>query len=470
MVWGVAEQDSALISAEPARVLGPIDATCIVVGAIIGVGIFFNPSQVAGLVQSEPLALLAWAIGGLIALCGALVFAELGGMYHSSGAQYEILRDSYGSPPAFLFGFCNVTAIQPGSMAVIAMVCAENLLAAAGADGERLGDSKYTALLAISITLIIMLAAANIIGVRWGSRIQNLTVYAKVFTLLAVTGMAIWFASSAGDHHANGESAAESTAVMKSPAIIAAMLAALVPTLFAYGGWQQVLWIGGEVRQPRRNLPLSIIVGVVVVVAVYLLANWAYLTLLGVGGVAGSGALAADAVGAVWPGLGRRVVAGAVAVSAFGVLNTQLLTGPRLIYGMARDGRFFPPFAKLHAKFGTPVPAIALLTLVSLILLIAAGKDAADQLVFGVVQVDAVFFILTGVALFILRVKRRNADRPVRVPLYPVVPLLFILGEVGVVIGSHLEPNVRNAALIGVAWIIFAATVYLVFFRKRSSP
>ena len=441
----------------PQRVLGPIDATSVVVGAIVGVGIFFTPSKVAALTGSTGLALAAWGLAGFIALCGALTFAELGGRYHSSGAQYDILRDAYGPFPAFLFVFCNATAIQGGSIGIIALICAFNLLGAVG-NGPSAGFGEPRVMV-MAVTLILSLMAANILGARWGSRIQNFTVFAKLLALLAVVGLAAFAAPSP---------AAAPAPSAPTLGFTAALLAALVPCLFSYGGWQQALWISGEVKDPRRNLPLAILGGVLIVVAVYLLANWAFLKLLGAPAVASSKALAADAVAVVMPGAGRRLVAAAVAVSAFGVLNAQLLTGPRLVYGMACDGRFFKPFAKLDPRLGTPLAAIALIGLTALALLLAAGPGGIDRLLNGLVFIDGVFFALTGAALLILR--RKGMHDPAgsfRAPGYPVIPLLFVAGELGVVAGAYLDPAVRGTAVIGLAWIAGAALLYALRFRGK---
>lgn len=484
--------------AAPARVLGGIDCACIVIGAIIGVGIFFTPSKIAALTDGPDAAMLAWAIGGAIALCGALSFADLGGRYHSSGAQYEILRDAYGPMPAFLFVFCNATAVQPGAIGIIAVICGENLAVAAGVRLEGGG-----LVLAVATALVFLVTLANIVGVKWGSRIQNLTVYAKVLTLLAVTGIAVFAGSRAGVlDAADGGAAAIEATKQGAPRGWVGVLSALTPALFAYGGWQHALWISGEVKDARKTLPRAIIGGVVLVVTVYLLANWAYLHLLGHAGVAASKTLAADAVAVVFPDWGRRAIAAAVALSSFGVLNAQLLSGPRLIYGMATDGRFFKVFGRLSAKFATPVAAILLLTITALVLLFAAGgKDAVDRLISGVVFVDTVFFALTGLALLVFRrranrardrargdsVKNesvpaidpglRKAPDPAsqsegkvpgfRVPGYPVVPLLFVVAEIGVLIGAAADPGARVSILIAGGWILVAGALYAAVFRRR---
>jgi amino acid transporter len=462
--------------AAPARVLNLRDATCVVIGAIIGVGIFFNSSRMAALVGDGGLLLLAWAIGGVIAMCGALVFAELGGRYHSSGAQYEVLRDAWGPLPAFLFVFCNATGTQAGAIGIIAVVCAKHLGEAAGG-----GAPEGYRLLGIAGLLIVALAAANIVGVRWGSRIQNATVYAKVFTLLAITAIA---ALASGPAESAGADATGVGAADERMSPVKGIMTALVSAFFAYGGWQQALWISGEIRQPRRNIPRSIILGVSLVIAVYLLANWAYLRLLGVEGVAASNTLAADAVAKSFPEIGKRLVAAAVGVSAFGVLNSQLLSGPRLIYGMAHDGRFFKVFGRLSPRFGTPVPAILLLAIGALVLLGAAGPDGIDKILTGAVFIDAVFFILTAAALFVLRQRWAGeaagtgvgndaasvgaGEQPFRVPLYPLAPLVFIAGQLAGMVGIYLDEKVRQASYIGAAWIAVAVVVYVVCFRKKS--
>jgi APA family basic amino acid/polyamine antiporter len=224
--------DQTMENSDLRRVLGPFDAACIVIGAVIGVGIFFTPSGVARVAGSAQFALLAWTIGGVIAILGALTFAELGGLYHRSGGQYEILRDSYGPVPAFLFVFCNATAIQSGAIAIIAVICMKNLaVVVAGSP-----PTPATQLLG-AILLIVLLTAANFVGVRWGATIQNITVVAKVAALIVVTLLAAFSAARpavAGEVSPSGS--------------VPGLFAALVPALFSFGGWQHALWIAGEIR------------------------------------------------------------------------------------------------------------------------------------------------------------------------------------------------------------------------------
>lgn len=433
------------------RVLGPLSAGCIVIGAVIGVGIFFTPRIVARLAGSGEYTMLAWGIAGVIALFGALAFAELGGLYHRSGAQYEILRDAYGPLTGFLFVFCNATAIQAGAIAIIAVVCMQNLTVAMA------GKEPTPALqLGGAIGLIVLLTLANLIGVRWGSTIQNITVVIKVGALILITLLA-----------ATNSPTLPASSAMPTTGAMAGLFAALVPAHFSFGGWQHALWIAGEIRDPKRNIPRAIIGGMVIVVGVYLLANWAYLHLLGHAGVAGSQALAAEAVATVWGDKGRRAIGMAIALSAFGVLNAQLLSGPRLVYGMATDGRFFRTFGAVHEKFGTPIAAILLLSGMALVLLMAAGYEAVDRILTGAVMIDSIFFVLTAAAVYVLRRRVAGAGALRRGVVYTSVPALFMIGETAVLIGAWCDAERRSAAVIGAAWIAAAAVCYALFFRQR---
>jgi APA family basic amino acid/polyamine antiporter len=446
------------------RVLGPLDATCVVIGAIVGVGIFFTPRTVAELAGAPGLALWAWALGGFIALCGALTFAELGAQFPNAGGQYEILRESFGRLVAFAFVVCNATAVQTGAIAIIALLCAQHLLIAVGRTAPPPEVVNTLAFL-----LIALVTLANVWGVRWGSGIQNVTVAAKLATLAAIALLAVAHGPLAAT--APNATAAAVAAVPPAGAGLALVLfAAVVPSFFAFGGWQHALWIAGEIRAPRRNLPLAVIGGVAIVVAAYLLVNWAFLRLLGYDGVIRSGALAADAVGRVWPAAGERCAAAAVGVSALGVLNAQLLSGPRLIYRLAQDGRFLSLFARVSPRRNTPLAAILLLGGLGTALLAGAALfsrdalQAIDRLTTGVVFVDGIFFALTGLALFVLR-RRGGAEGFGARFGYPAVAALFVIGELGILSGAATRSGQGGAVLVGLAWVAGAVLLYLVIGR-----
>ena len=440
-------------STELPRVLGLWDATCIVVGAIIGVGIFFTPKDVANVTGSAGGAMLAWGIGGVIALLGAFTFAQLGRLRPRAGGQYHVLRDAYGPAPAFLFVFCNLTAVQAGAVAIIAIISAQNF-------GVALygRDPSGGWVLAVATLMTWALVFANYIGVRSGARLQDVTVIAKLVILAALVLVAIAVEPIA-------TASATPAAVPVAPLTFATLFAGVTLTLFAYGGWQQALWMAGEVIEARRVVPLAILLGVGIVIVAYLTANWAYLDLLGFEGVRQAKALAADAFSAVSTGLGRRIAAGAVAISAFGVLNAQFLTGPRLTWAMASDGLFFAPFARLHSRYATPAGAIVLLGVLSTALTLGLGLDRTDVLTTGVVVVDASFFALTGLALPLLRSRTPIEDRGPR--WIDGAAVAFAVLELLAIAGSVLEKDARIVALSGLAWIGAAAITWAVFFRKR---
>jgi basic amino acid/polyamine antiporter, APA family len=421
-----------------------------VIGAIIGVGIFFTPKDVANVTGGAGGAMAAWILGGVIALLGAFTFAELGRLRPVAGGQYHVLRDAYGKPAAFLFVFCNLTAVQAGAVAIIAIVCAQNLgVALHGADPA----SRWVVAVAAAMTWALV--GVNVVGVRSGARLQDATVIIKLLTLALLVLVAALVPA--------GPAPAPAPAIA-TPLTFSALFAGVTLTLFAYGGWQQVLWMAGEVVSARDVVPRSILLGVGIVVVAYLAANWAYLDLLGFTGVRDAGALTADAFSAWSPEIGRRLAAGAVALSAFGVLNAQFLTGPRLTWAMAREGQFFAPFARLDSRFSTPVPAILLLGALSTGLMLGLGLDRTDLLTTGVVVVDAVFFALTGLALPVLR-RRAAADR-MGAPWVSVAAVVFAVLELLAIAGSLLERDVRFVALSGLAWVAGAFLVWLAFFRK----
>jgi APA family basic amino acid/polyamine antiporter len=317
--------------------------------------------------------------------------------------------------------------------------------------------------LALAVLLIVLIAGANICGARLGACIQNVTVLSRVSTLLGITVLAC-FAPLAPPEELVPP-------LMVSDAPVLALLSALAPVLFAFGGWQQMLWLGGEVREPARQVPKAIIRGVLIVAALYLLVNLAYLKLLGAEHMAGQATpLAQEAVVRVLPAAFGRVVALAVALSAFGVLNAQLLGGPRLLLGLARDGRFFGPVGRVHPKFGTPVAAIVLLAAIAILLLLVVGTERADSILNGVVLIDALFFMLTAAALFRLKIEVHMDHSWMALLRLRFIPCIFILGEALVLVGALVSKNdaYRDAAFVGIGWIFGAFCLYAIFFLRRS--
>ena len=446
------------------REIGGLHATGIVLGSIIGVGIFLTPSKVAAQAGSPGLALLLWAIGGLIAMAGALCMAEVGARYPTSGGEIMALRYMIGRLPAFLYGWSLLTAIQTGVLVIIALFGAHNLGVLLG---QEWGPTENAV---VASAAIASLAIINLMGVRYGAWAQTLTSLFKVVVLAALTVLGVWAifdgltpdsAQSAGA----AVSGAADAAANKAPRGITVFLAGIAATLFSYGGFHQVTWVGGEVRDPQRTVPRAIVIGVLLVIACYLAANWAYFSLLPFEEVTSSTSLAADAVGTRMPGIARRLTALALCVSAFGIANAQLLTTPRVYYSLAREGLFPKVLGELHHSSGVPRAAIILQSVLAIALLWIAGGDRMDQLVTGVVFVDWVFHILAVIGLFLVR-RRGEAMPGYRTPWWPLPPIIFLGGAIIGLGSTFLDPEVRQASILGVAWILVGAIAFAWMQRK----
>jgi len=422
-----------------------------VVGGIIGSGIFINPAIVAQRVGTPTLTLAVWVLGGAVALIGAFCFGELGQRRPHAGGSYVYIREALGPLPAFLYAWALFLVMATGAIAAVAVTFANYTLGVLGAPGA---DGRWLAGLAIAT-----LTAINYIGIRPGALTTN------VFTLLKLGALGLLIL--AGLTVAGGALPAETAVPPSIPAnTFLAVGAALVPVLFAYGGWQQTNFIAEEIIDPERNLPRSLVLGVLLVVIVYLLANATYLRLLGPAGLAASAAPAADALRARLGPAGATLIGLGVAASTFGFLNLVIMVSPRVYRTMAADGLFFPGFAALHPAHRTPGAAI-LAQGGWAVLLLLTGQYG--QLLDYVVFCDWIFFGLAVVSLFIIRRRDRAAARPeprgaFRVPGWPVTPVLFVVAALYVVVGS-ISSNPRNA-LLGVAILLLGVPVYFYWSSK----
>jgi APA family basic amino acid/polyamine antiporter len=428
------------------RALGPFDATMIVIGGIIGSGIFINPYLVARQLDSTMLVLLAWAAGGAIALAGAFAYAELGQRLPRAGGQYVYLSEAWHPLVGFLYGWALLFMIETGAMAAVAITFAQYASRMVG------GDGAHPTLIAIAA--ILVLSAINYVGVKPGSRVLNLFVVLKV----AAIGALILFAWS-GPASAGWLTEAR---VDDTPSTALAFGVALIPILFAYGGWQNANYVAEEMRDPRRDLPKSLMIGTLVVVAVYLLANVAYVRTLGLDGLAATETPAAEAAGRWFGSIGERLIAGAIAISTFGFLNLAILAPTRVYFAMARDGAFMPSLARLHPRFQTPSAAIVLQSAWAIALtLTGTYGDLLNTVVFA----DWIFFGLTVAGLIVLRQRTPDTDG-FRTPGYPVLPAAFVLVALIVVYSVITTDPLRSAA--GAALLMLGVPVYY-FFRGRSS-
>ena len=426
----------------------------LVVGGIIGSGIFLNPSIVARRTGSAALTMATWTLGAVIALLGAFIFAELGRRRPQVGGGYAYLRDAFGPLPAFLYGWALLLAIATGAIAAVAVTFATYAVKLAG-----LPQGSVTI---IALSAVALLSVVNVLGVKPGAATQNIFTVLKLAALGALL-LAAFFAS--------GTVVAEVALPVPPPTdasgIFLVLSTALVPVLFSYGGWQQTNFVAEEMRDPERTLPRALVLGVMIVVAVYLGANVAYLRTLGVGGLAESTAPAADLMGRVAGDGGRRLIAAGIAASTFGFLNLVILVSPRVYQAMARDGLFFASFAKLHPRFRTPVMAIAFQAVVAAALILTGSYG---QLLDWVVFADWIFFGSTALTLLVIR--RRDAalgvpDTGFRAPFYPWSVALFFLAALYVVFGS-VASNPWNA-LRGMLLLAAGVPVYHFWRRRRTS-
>ncbi len=425
------------------RALGPFDATMVVIGGIIGSGIFINPYIVARALDTPVLVLAAWVAGGAIALAGAFAYAELGQRMPQAGGQYVYLSRAWHPVVGFLYGWALLFMIETGAMAAVAIAFAQYAL--------RLAGQPDAAVTVVAIAAIVLLSAINYIGVTPGSRVLNVFVLLKMGALAVIILLALW-----------GPSAPEWLSAGRldaTPSGAFAFGAALIPILFAYGGWQNANYVAEEMRDPERHLPRALILGTAIVVLVYLLANVAYLRTLGLAGLAGTETPAADA-SARWLGAGgARFVAAAIAISTFGFLDLAILAPTRVYYAMASDGAFFPSLATLHPRFRTPGAAIVLQSFWAVVLVLT-GKYA--DLLNTVVFADWIFFGLTVAGLFMLR---RSMGTPTgfKTPGYPWLPAMFVLVALAVVYSVVREAPLRAAA--GAGLLAIGIPVYFIFKR-----
>ncbi len=428
-----------------ARRLGLFSATMLVIGGIIGSGIFLNPAVVAARVRTPGLTLGVWGLGALVALIGAFVFAELGRRRPLAGGGYAYLREAFGPLAGFLYAWALLLAIATGAAAAVAMTFAGYAVDLLGWPATR---QQPVAALAI-----VVLTAVNLVGVRPAAWTQNLFTVLKLLAIVILIGAALLI---------HGEAATVVALPRLEEPVVLAIGGALVPVLFAFGGWQQTNFVAEELVDPERNLPRALVVGVSCVAVAYLLVNVAYLKALGVAGLAGSIAPAAETMASATGEGGRRLIAAGIVASTFGFLNLVILVSPRVYQAMARDGLFFRSFARLHPRWRTPVVAILFQGAWAIVLLYSGTYG---QLLDWVVFADWIFFGLTAASLFALR--RHDGDRPIsfRVPLHPWTTLLFIAAAAYVVLVGSVVSNPGNA-LRGTLLLLAGIPVFL-YWRAR---
>ena len=448
-----AEGKAGTLDTEFTRGLGLYDSTMVVVGSMIGSGIFIVSADMARTLGSPGWLLIGWLIAGVLTITAALSYGELAAMMPRAGGQYVYLRDGLHPIAGFLYGWALLLVIESGAIAAVAITFATYALRLVGGpDGARVP---------LAIASLVVLSIVNYLGVKPGSRLLNVLVVLKVAALAILIGAGFFAAGHPGwwtETRAAASPAATSTLV--------AFGAAMVPILFTYGGWQSANYVGEEIADPKRNLPLALVAGTVAVVVIYVTVNVVYLRALGLTGLAETAAPAADAARRMFGPSGSLFVSGAIAVSTFGFLDLSILAPTRVYYAMAADRLFVPALATLHPRFGTPSLAIVVQSTWSCIL---ALTGTYDQLANYVVFADWIFFGLTVLTVLSFRRSLPLSKRPpdvFRAPGYPVVQILFVLIAAAVV--ASVIGAAPGAAAKGAVLIALGIPVYFWYARARS--
>jgi amino acid transporter len=390
-----------------------------------------------------------WIAGGIVAMCGALTLAEVAAAFPDTGGIFVFIRKSWGRLPAFLFGWAELAIIRAAAVGAIATTFAEYLLRVLGFDpGVAPYDSWVHYVAAVAIALI---ATLNYVGLRWGSLIQNVTTVAKYFGLLFIVVAAIVIGiPKTGGHF---------TPLMPPGSFsIAPFGLALVSVLWAYDGWADLAFISGEVKDPERNLPRALIFGTLAVIAIYILANIAYMGVMPVGEIRHSKLVAADVALRLIGPAGVTFIALTVMLSTLGTLNGSILTNPRVFFAMAADGLLFRKIADVHPRFKTPYVAIALTAVLGIIfVLLRTFEQLADSFVTAILP----FYALGVASIFVFR--RRSAAEyspPFKAPFYPIAPILFVLATAYLLVNALIDPSSRWPTLAIFGVILAGIPVY----------
>ncbi|HXT23464.1 MAG TPA: amino acid permease [Candidatus Eisenbacteria bacterium] len=423
------------------RILGMRDLVLMILGTVIGSGIFLVPGAVLQAVgNSVPVALTVWLAGGLLSLLGALTYGELSAMKPQAGGLYIYIRDCFGAFPAFLFGWTMFFVIGSGSIATLAV-----------AFGNYLGEFIQLSALQVKIVAVLMIAViavVNVLGTRKSANLLNLTTAVKVGAILAFGTVLLW----RGTHSVFGEA----NPVTRHSSGLVGFGLAMISVLWAYEGWQYVTYTAGETLNPQRVFPRAFFIGTAALIAIYVFANLGYLAALGTSRVAESTRVAASALGVVLGHGAGKLVALAILISMFSAANAVILNAPRVYYAMARDGLFFASLSRVHPRFGTPVLAICAAAIWSAAL---AASGTYEQLLTYVVFIGWIFYALAAASIFIYRKRSPDVLRPYRVPGYPVTPAVFIVAALALVANTIATQPMRAAVGLGI--VLLGAPVYM---------
>lgn len=418
----------------------------LVMGGIIGSGIFMNPSVVAQQVSSSLLILGVWIAGGIVALTAGFIWAELAARRPAVGGQYAYLREAFHPLLAFLYGWGLLLVIQTGGMAAVAVTFARYFI-----ELTRVQISESI----VAVVALTLLTLINCLGVRAGSSVQSFLMVLKILAIIALITCGLFVTTYTADVGGNTPPI--------SFDLLTSIGAALVPVLFAYGGWQTSTFLAGEIREPERNLPRALIIGVLGVVVLYLAVNVVCILVLGPAGLAATKTPASDVMHNALGPMGARLIATGIAVSTLGFLSQGMLTAPRVYFAMAEDGLFFRSVGKLSKTTRVPVVAIALQGVLA-ILITLWGRY--EQILNYVVSVDFIFFGATALCIFVFRKRDRVTETLVGVPGHPVTTLLFV-AVCWLVVVNTIYKYPQNT-LIGIALLLAGIPAFYFWRRLRT--
>jgi APA family basic amino acid/polyamine antiporter len=436
------------------RRLGVVDGAAILVGAVIGSGIFVVPSLIARRIPEPGLVLAIWLFAGLLVICGGLVLAELGAMLPHSGGLYVYVREAYGPFWGFLYGWTNLLVVIPGSVAALT---AAFLLYLGYFVQLPLWAEK-----ALGVAILVGLAAVNARGVQWGARVQNLFTFLKVAGLAGLVLLAVILRP--GPEGALAQNFSPFWPEQWRPGMLSAVGVAMISVLFAYEGWHFVGFVAGEIREPEKTVPRAIFLGVAIVIAVYLAANAAYFYVLGPIGIAASDRVASDAATTMIGPLGGTLITLAILCSTFGASNANVLAGPRIFFAMARDGLFFRSLAKVHPLYETPANAIWTLSLWASLLTLTGGYE---HLITMAMFASWTLFAMAISSVLVLRRKHPEWPRPYRLAGYPFTAIVFI-AVAGVFVVNTLVEAPRSS-LFGLVILVAGLPAYLKWRRQGAA-
>jgi APA family basic amino acid/polyamine antiporter len=427
------------------RSVGLFDATMLVMGGIVGSGIFINPYVVAQQLHTAPLILSAWAAGGVIALLGGFIYAELAAIDPAVGGQYAYLRDAFHPLAGFLYGWVLLLVIQTGGMAAVTVTFSRYFLALTS---SRI-DERVVALITLTVLTVI-----NCLGVKFGSRVQSALMVLKIGAIAFLVVAGAFLIRNPHSIIGSGEH-------QQTSGLFTSFGAAMVPVLFAFGGWQTANFVAGEVRNPRKNLGRALLIGVAGVIVLYLAVNFVCVRALGSAGLAATHVPATDVLRLAMGERGATIVTVGIAISTLGFLSQSILTAPRVYFAMAEDGVFFHSVAKVNARTHVPVVAVVLQSIWTMVIALT-GKY--EQILNYVVSMDFIFFGLTAASLFVLRRRSREEARTgFRVPGHPFTTIIFI--AISWIVVANTIYKYPGNSLLGFGILLLGVPVY--WFRSR---